>query len=240
MAGDDRPVAKRSDNSEVAAFLNKLAATPNARPAGQRGRLLFGMDATASREPSWDTACQIQGDMFAETAALGGLDVQLVFYRGHGDFRATPWVSSSADLIPYMTRVRCLGGHTQLQRLLNYAAKEAGKHKIDALVFVGDCLEEKVDDVCAAAGELAMRGVPCFMFHEGGDTYAAKAFRQIATITKGAFCRFDSASPAQLKALLSAVAVYAAGGRKALADYSRGRGGEVKLLASQLGGGRAR
>ena len=238
MARDKRPVAKRGDTgNEVAAFLNKLAATPNARPAGQRGRLLFGMDATASREPSWDTACQIQGDMFAETAALGGLDVQLAFYRGHGDFRATPWVSSSADLIPFMTKVRCLGGHTQLRRLLNYAAKESGARKIDALVFVGDCLEEAVDDVCASAGELAMRGVPCFMFHEGGDARAASAFRQIATITKGAFCRFDSASPAQLKALLSAVAVYAAGGRKALADYSRNRGGEVKLLASQLGGG---
>lgn len=242
MAGDDRPIAKRTGtgarssdrNSEVAAFLSKLAATPNARPAGHRGRLLFAMDATASREPTWDTACQIQGDMFAETATLGGLDVQLAFYRGHGDFRATPWVSSSADLIPYMTRVRCLGGHTQLRRLLNYAAKEAGKRKIDALVFVGDCLEEPVDDVCAAAGELALRGVPCFMFHEGGDAFAANAFRQVATITKGAFCRFDGSSPAQLKALLAAVAVYAAGGRRALADYSRRRGGEVKLLANQM------
>lgn len=238
MAGDDRPVAKRSGTeADVAAFLNKLAATPNARPAGQRGRLLFGMDATASREPTWDTACQIQGDMFAETAALGGLDVQLAFYRGHGDFRATPWVSSSADLIPYMTRVRCLGGHTQLQRFLNYAAKAAGERKIDAVVFVGDALEEAVDDVCHAAGQLAMRGVPCFMFHEGLDQHAANGFRQVAEITKGAFCRFDSSSPGQLKALLSAVAVYAAGGRTALADFSAKRGGDVKLLAHQLGKG---
>ena len=239
MTRKDRPVAKTPGrDAEVADFLSKLAATPNVRPAGTRGRLLFGMDATASREPTWDTACQIQGDMFAETAALGGLDVQLVFYRGFNDMKATPWVSSSADLIPYMTRVRCLGGHTQLRRLLGYAAKQADNRKIDALVFVGDCLEEPVDDVCAAAGQLALRGVPCFMFHEGHEPAAAHGFRQVAQISKGAFCRFDASSPGQLRALLSAVAVYAAGGRRALADYSRKAGGEVKLLAHQLQGGK--
>lgn len=234
MAGDDKPLAKRSSQSDVQDFLNKVAAMPRVKAAGVRGRLLFAMDATASREPTWDMACQIQGDMFAETAKLGGLDVQLAFYRGFREFKVTPWVSTSADLIPYMTRVRCLGGQTQLGRVLGYAVKETKKQRINAMVFVGDAFEEDVDAVCATAGELGMLGVPCFMFHEGTNPLAEACFRQIATLTRGAYCNFDARSAQQLKELLSAVAVFAAGGRPALADYGKRRGGAALRIAHQV------
>jgi len=52
-----------------------------------------------SRQPMWDTACRLQADMFAETAALGGLDIQLVYYRGFGEFHAAPWLGDSAELV---------------------------------------------------------------------------------------------------------------------------------------------
>lgn len=235
MSKDKGKVSRSAaGTADVQAFLNKVATMPVVTPAGTRGRLLFAMDATASREPSWDMTCQIQGQMFAETATLGGLDVQLVYYRGFMEFKASPWVSSSADLIPYMTRVRCLGGQTQLARVLRYAVKEAKVKKINALVFVGDCLEEDVDVVCAEAGELGMLGVPCFMFHEGFEPTAQRGFQQIAQLTKGAYCRFDSNSASQLKELLSAVAVFAAGGRPALADYGKRKGGAVLQIAHQL------
>ncbi len=235
MAKQDKNITQTEGASpDVQAFLRKVAATPNVKAAGARGRLLFVMDATASRQPSWDMACQIQGDMFAETATLGGLDVQLAYYRGYRDFRATPWVSSSADLIPYMTKARCLGGYTQLERALKYAIKETKVKKIDALVFVGDALEEEVDAVCGRAGELGMLGVPCFMFHEGGHPIVANAFKQIAQLTHGAYCAFDANSAKQLKELLSAVAVYAAGGRKALTNYGKERGGTILQIAHQV------
>jgi hypothetical protein len=233
MAQDKTPVAGEAD-AQVKAFLEQVARTPSIKPAGARGRLLFGMDATASREPTWDVACQIQGEMFKETAALGGLDVKLVFYRGFQELKTSAWLSSSAELIPVMTRVRCLGGQTQIERLLRYAASETRKARIGALVFVGDCMEEKVDAVCAAAGELGMLGVPCFMFHEGHDYTASRAFRQIAQLTRGAYCRFDASSATQLRQLLAAVAVYAAGGRKALADYGQRAGGAVLQIAHQM------
>ena len=233
MAKDRTPVAGEVD-AQVQAFLEQVARTPSVKPAGARGRLLFGMDATASREPTWDMACQIQGEMFAETASLGGLDVKLVFYRGFRELKTSGWLSTSEQLIPVMTRVRCLGGQTQLERLLRYAASETRKARIGALVFVGDAMEEDVDAVCAAAGELGMLGVPCFMFHEGHDHRAARAFRQVAQLSRGAYCRFDASSAAQLRQLLAAVAVYAAGGRKALADYGRRRGGDVLRIAHQM------
>ncbi|MBM3512010.1 MAG: VWA domain-containing protein, partial [Alphaproteobacteria bacterium] len=71
MAKDSGAPAPRSSRAEVDAFLKKVAQTVPVA-AGGRGRLMFALDATASREPTWDRACQIQGQMFAETAALGG------------------------------------------------------------------------------------------------------------------------------------------------------------------------
>jgi hypothetical protein len=233
MAQDKTPITGDA-SAEVQAFLEQVARTPSVKPAGARGRLLFGMDATASREPTWDVACQIQGEMFSETAALGGLDVKLVFYRGFKELKTSAWLSSSAELIPVMTRVRCLGGQTQIERLLRYAASQTRKVRISALVFVGDCMEESVDAVCAAAGELGMLSVPCFMFHEGHDQAAARTFRQVAQLTRGAYCRFDASSAAQLRQLLAAVAVYAAGGRRALADYGRRQGGAALQIAHQM------
>jgi hypothetical protein len=223
-------------SAEVDAFLKKVRSTPPP-PAegGKRGRLIFAMDATASREPTWDRACHLQAEMFEATAELGGLDVQLVFYRGFRECKASGWVSDSRALLGKMTSVRCLGGQTQVGRILAHALKETGKERVNAMVFVGDCFEEDVDQVCRTAGELGMRGVPVFVFHEGGEPIARRAFQQIAKLTGGAYCPFNAASAKQLKELLGAVAVYAAGGYKALADYGKARGGDVLQLTHQVG-----
>lgn len=226
---------KPATGSEVDAFLRQLAATPAARPApGQRGRLLFALDATASRQPTWDRACHIQGEMFKETAALGGLDIQLAFYRGFGEFEASAWFDRAEDLLKRMTAVTCLGGKTQIGKVLKHALAESKRRKINAIVFVGDSMEEEIDALCHRSGELGLLGVPVFIFHEGRDRKAAEAFRQIARLTHGACCPFDANSARQLRELLSAVAVYAAGGRLALEDYSRRAGGAALLLAQQV------
>lgn len=234
MAKRPRHTPAKTDRSDVQAFLSKVAATPPPPRAGERGRLLFALDATASREPTWDRACHIQAEMFRETASLGGLEIQLAYYRGFEEFAATPWISNSADLIRRMTGVSCLGGHTQIQKVLSHALVEARQGRVNALVFVGDCVEESVDDLCNVAGKLGVLGVPVFLFQEGSEPVAEMAFRQIARLTGGAHCRFDATSASQLRELLKAVAVFAAGGRRALADYSRGRGATVRQLTSQL------
>jgi hypothetical protein len=100
------------------------------------------------------------------------------------------------------------------------------------LVFVGDAMEEPIDDLCAAAGKLGLLGVPAFMFQEGGDAIAENAFREVARLSRGAYCRFDTGAAHELAELLRAVAAYAAGGMKALADLkARHNAGAVKLLA---------
>ena len=187
-----------------------------------------------SRQPSWDRAQHIQGEMFAETAKIGGLDVQLIFFRGFGECKASKWVSDGNTLARLMSTVDCRGGHTQIGKVLNRILAEHGRQKVNAVVYVGDAMEEDIDHLCNLAGEIGILGVPVFMFQEGLDPAAERAFKEIARLTRGAWCRFDSSSARQLRELLSAVAVYASGGRKALADYSKAKGGEATALLEQL------
>jgi hypothetical protein len=222
--------------ADIAAFVDELRRMPARADAGaSRGRLIFALDATASRERTWDQACDVQASMFMEAERLGGLDVQLVYYRGFGECRASRWVGKPGELVRLMQSVRCVAGRTQIGRVLRHARNETQKERIHALVFVGDAMEESVDELGHLAGELALRGVRAFLFHEGSDTAAASAFQQIAKLTGGACCRFDASSPAQLRELLRAVAAYAAGGVRALQDLGRRDGGLVRLIAGQVG-----
>ena len=231
----DKQLSRTRGSSEVDAFLERVAMTPAHVTGDGRGRLIFAMDATASRAPTWDTACHIQGRMFEETDALGGLDVQLVFYRGFRECKSSPWLSDTDALVKRMERVYCLGGHTQIGRILKHALKETKRRKVNALVFVGDCMEEDVDSLCHYAGELGLLGVPVFVFHEGGEPIAAQAFKQIARLSNGAYCHFDMGSAEQLRSLLGAVAVFAVGGRRALADFSKRTGGAALQITRQIG-----
>ena len=233
MSEKDLP-SRPGPGGTIQSFLEQVARTPPPKPGGGRARLIFAMDATASREPSWDRACQVQGQMFLETAALGGLDVQLVYYRGFNECRASRWVNNPGDLVRLMTGVFCLAGQTKIKRVLQHAVRETEKKRVAALVFVGDCFEEHLDEVGQVAGQLGLLGVRAFLFQEGHNPEAERAFRHIAQLTNGAHCRFDSTSPQQLRELLGAVAAYAAGGRQALADLSQRSGAHVKLLAKQV------
>jgi hypothetical protein len=145
--------------------------------------------------------------------------VQLVYFRGFGETRASKWVSDPEALARIMTRVSCQGGYTQIRKILTHARRESEQGKVHAVVYVGDCVEENIDELCQRAGGLGLLGTPMFLFQEGRDQKAERAFKEIARLTRGAYCRFDAGSARQLRALLAAVAVYATGGRKALRDY---------------------
>jgi hypothetical protein len=222
---------KVSSRSEIAAFLSQLQSLGPAAHVGGRGRLVFALDATMSRQPTWDTACRLQADMFQEAGSIGGLDIQLVYYRGLAECRASGWIAEATRLAQLMERIDCRGGHTQIRKVLAHAKKETEGRKVQALVFVGDAMEEPIDDLCAAAGELGLLGVPAFMFQEGNDPVAEQAFREIARLTRGAYCRFNAGAAHELAELLRAVAAFAAGGVRALADLSaRRQRGAVRLL----------
>jgi hypothetical protein len=218
-----------SNRAEIDAFLAQVRAAPSAAASG-RGRLIFAMDATMSRGPTWDMALRVQSEMFNTVKAVGGLDVQLVFFRGFDECKASRWVSDASALARLMTAVECRGGYTQIRKVLLHALAEAAKGKVGALVYVGDAMEESVDELANLAGRLGLLSMPVFLFQEGYDSAAQACFKEIARLTRGATCRFGAGSAARLRELLEAVAVYAAGGRPALQDYAKGRAGPTLLL----------
>ncbi len=218
-----KDIALASRSSGKSALNKFLKQAEKIKPAASgQGRLIFALDATMSRQPTWDVACEIQADMFSVVGTTGGLAVQLVYFRGFGECRASKWVVRSAALRNLMIRITCRGGRTQICKVLTHARKETGKArgsgKVSAMVFVGDAMEESIDELCHRAGELGILGVPVFMFQEGHDPVAEKAFREVAKLSGGAYMRFNQGSADELAKLLKAVAKYASGGLKALGN----------------------
>ena len=196
-----------SSSQDVSHFLAKVRG----RAQGE-GRLIFALDATASRDATWDRACTLHAEMFDVASSLGGIGVQLAYYRGYREFHASAWSHDPRALFKQMSAVRCAGGMTQILRVLKHAVKEQRASRIGAVVFIGDAFEEDVDECCDIAGQLGILKVPVFVFQEGHDAIAERALRQISNLSQGAYCRLDADSADLLKELLRAVAAYVAGG----------------------------
>ncbi len=208
-----------------------MSAAGPRESGGQRGRLLFALDATMSRQPTWDLACQLQAEMFQTVAETGGLDIQLIYFRGFGECRASKWVSDARAMSGLMTGIDCRGGHTQIGKVLSHARAEHKRGAINAIVYVGDAMEEDIDALAQKAGELGLLKCPIFVFQEGRDGTAERAFKEFARLSGGAYARFDAGAAAELAQLLRAVAAYASGGRAALKLQS---GRTARLLLEQL------
>ena len=169
-----------------------------------------------SRQPTWDLACKVQARCSRRRTRSAGSPSSSIYFRGFDECRASKWVIAPSALTKLMTQIDCRGGHTQIGRVLRHVRNEATSAGVKALVYVGDAMEEPVDELCAAAGELALLGVKAFMFHEGPDEVAGNAFQEIARLTGGAYARFDANAPSSLASLLRAAAAYASGGVDAL------------------------
>ncbi|HXY58264.1 MAG TPA: VWA domain-containing protein [Methylocystis sp.] len=228
----DRHELSFGKSAEVDAFLKEVRGLA---PVGEgRGRLIFALDATMSRQPTWDLAQSIQGQMFAATRAQGGLEVQLVYFRGAGECRASRFMSGGAGLQSAMAAIDCREGRTQIAKVLRHARTESAAQRVAALVFIGDACEESPIELSRLAGELGLLGVKAFMFQEGFDLVARLAFREIARVTGGAYATFDRSAPQKLAELLAAVAAYAVGGVRELERRAREGEAAAQLLLSQL------
>lgn len=216
-------IVPKSSKSDIDGFLEAAAKLPAGVESG-RGRLIFALDATMSRQATWDIAQSVQGRMFATAAAHGGLDVQLVYYRGFSECKASRFVAGGQSLASLMSKIGVGAGQTQIAKVLAHTLDETRRVPVRALVFVGDAMEEQLDVLAGLAAELGLLGVKAFLFQEGRDRIAEQAFRKIAQLTGGAYAAFDISAPERLVALLSAAAAYAAGGRPALEFEARTRG----------------
>jgi hypothetical protein len=197
--------------------------------SGERGRLIFALDATMSRQPTWDQACHLQAEMFREAAAVGGLDLQLVYYRGLAECRASGWIAEPKRFGELMSRIDCRGGQTQIAKILAHARRENDRQKVAALVFVAESMEETLDNSVRtpASSRCAVFPLLCSRSY---DPACEQAFREIARLTRGAYCCLEPGAAHELGELLRAVAAYAAGGMKALAALQARSPGANELI----------
>lgn len=228
-----RPAGQPSARGEVAAFLDAARRTAPAA-TGDAGRLMFALDATFSRQPTWDMAQSLQAEMFTEAGRVGGLMVKLVYFRGLDECAASRWVADGTVLAGMMGRIDCRGGRTQMARVLRHAVSERRSSSLQAVVYVGDAMEEDATEVLAPAGELGLLGVPVFLFQEGSDAVAGETFAAIARLTRGAHIAFGPGSAADLRRLLRAVAIFTAGGHAALTTRARDGDPGARLLLGSM------
>ena len=219
-----------TNKGSVNAFLEAAKKHPLGEHRAASKRLIFAMDATGSREHSWDLATSLHGQLF-QTAHSKQLQVQLVYYRGINQFFASSWNSSAEQLLNEMQRVRCLGGATQIVRLLKHIYNESTAAELRAAVFIGDCVEESPDELFSMAGQLGLRNVPMFMFQEGHDPITPQVFAGIARRTNGAHIPFNAGSAKELGELLGAVAAYATEGMDA---FKKIKGRAATLMLTQM------
>ncbi len=132
MADKTNLPSNRSSSSQIDAFLTHAAKTPTL--AQVKGRLIFAIDATMSRQPTWDRASEIQADMFEVAQSIGGLGVQLVYFRGRGEFDVSDWTTTPSALAGRMRDVKTHSGFTQLRRVLSHASDEAKRTRLGTLV----------------------------------------------------------------------------------------------------------
>lgn len=230
----DQPSSLRSKASgEVDAFLSDIHAVEVIAPQIQPAKLIFALDATMSRAPTWALARKLQSEMFLAADESGKLEVQVVFFRGQFELRKSAWTTSPAALGDKMAGVQCQAGATQIGRVLRHISTTAAQQDIKAAVYIGDAVEENPGTLSDLAAQLGLVGVRLFMFQEGQDRRVERAMRDMARLSGGAYAQFNHKSAEHLKTLLRAVGAYAAGGHAALKALA-GSNAQAAALLSQL------
>jgi hypothetical protein len=218
--------------SSINSLMKKAGAVAKAN--APRARIVFALDATASREPTWQMAKQLQAQMLQEAARIGTLDVSLAFFRGLDDTNFSEFTSSADHLVDLMNQIRCEMGTTQIGTILHHSLKLHNESPIAAIVFIGDTYEENGIGGAAefSASQLKAAGVPLFVFHEG--KVCEGKLRNLADLSGGAYASFREGSASELAELLKSIAAFATGGLKALEAKANSGSSSARLLLTQL------
>ena len=216
-----------------AAAASLPAAFTNAEPPADTGpssrpRLVFAVDATASREPAWAAARQVTDALVK--ALPGELDVALAVHGGSRVHTFTAFTNDPATLRDRTAGVTCEAGLTRLLPILSASLKQPS---VRVIVYIGDVFEENVTQGRGLADSLGQRGAKLIVLHDTADPSArrdAELFWDLAKRTGGCVLPFDVNAPGRLRDILSAVAVYAVGGEKLLREKRHALPGAVALL----------
>jgi hypothetical protein len=246
---DDAPVARapapvpartgggllaRLAGTAVSALASALTPLGQAEPpvemvAPKRPRLVFAVDATASREPAWAAARQVT-DVLVK-ALPGELDVALAVHGGGRVHTFTGFTNDANTLRDRAAGIECVSGMTRLLPILSATAKQPG---VRVVIYIGDVFEESVLQGRRLADAMGVAGVKLIVLHDTtadpGARRDAEVFWDLAKRTGGCVLPFDASAPGRLRDILSAAAVYAVGGEKLLRERRHELPGAVALL----------
>jgi len=223
-------VTGRSTGSDVATFISKARAIK--RIADAQTRIIFSLDATASRAPTWQQAQSLHKALFEAASETSELSLQLCYFRGIATFHASPWLATASGLRGALSQIYCEGGITQIQRLLEHCLHQhSDSTSIKAIIFVGDAVEEDAGLLNDLAVKCRLAKRPLYIFQEGSDPVAGSAFASMAALSGGVHFGLGNDSADQLRRLLQSVVRLATGGRKALESSTRE---SDKLLLKKL------
>jgi hypothetical protein len=214
------------------------SALSHAEPPGETGtpirpRLVFAVDATASREPAWAAARQVTDALFK--ALPGALDVALAVHGGSRVHTFTPFTNDANTLRDRAAGVTCHAGSTRLLPILAACLRQQG---VRVVVYIGDVFEESVPRGRQLTDAMNAHGAKLIVLHDMADPVArrdAEVFWDLAKRTGGCVLPFDASAPGRLRDRWSAVAVYAVGGEKLLRDRQSDLPGAVALLEHLAG-----
>lgn len=208
-------VTAPSTSSAVAKFLTKAQAIK--RIAKAQTHIVFSLDATASRAPTWQRAQSLHEALFDVASETSGLSLQLCYFKGIASFYASPWVVTAEGLRRELSEVSCEGGITQLRRLLEHClAQQPDSTSLKAIIFIGDAVEEDPNTLNDLAVRCRLANRPLYIFQEGSDPRAKAIFASMAMLSGGAHIALGENSADQLRQFLQSVIRLATGGRKAL------------------------
>jgi hypothetical protein len=228
-----RTMAATAVTAAASAPARLLSALGHAEPPADTGmpnrpRLVFAVDATASREPAWAAARQVTDALVK--ALPGELDVALAVHGGSRVHTFTAFTSDAATLRDRAAGVACQAGLTRLLPILFASLKQPA---VRVIIYIGDVFEESVSNGRRLADDLGQQGTKLIVLHDTSDPAArrdAEMFWDLAKRTGGCVLPFDANAPGRLRDLLSAVAVYAVGGEKLLRERRHDLPGATALL----------
>ena len=166
-----------------------VSPAPHIPPAlrEERARLVFAVDATASRSAAWEAAKQLTDILFE--AIPGKLDVALAVHGGGRVHTFTAFTADAGRLRDMAMGIRCRSGDTRLIDILARAVREKPK----VVVYIGDCFEESQREAVSVAEQLKAQGTRVIFLRDGNDRTAARVFPKLAALTGGAVLRVVSA-----------------------------------------------
>jgi hypothetical protein len=193
----------------VAAPVERRSLAGAAVAPPRKPRLVFAIDATASRDRAWEAAKQVTDCIFR--AAPGGIEVALAVHSGGKLARFSPFHPHVDNIRDEAAGVACVAGPTRMLDIMEETLRRTG---VKALVYIGDCFEEDMERGLAVAERLGLRGIKLVVLHDTttGGTGSGGAFRMMAARAGGLVLPFDMSSLDRLADALSAVGAYVAGG----------------------------